>query len=71
MKILKKIVTGLLLFHFVHYGIAFSQNSKLFLNIHEVIELPLKSDKYDVKKRKFTGIPSLAVSKGEMIRNNT
>ena len=67
MRMLKKIVTGLSLFYFAYSGIAFSQSNKLFLNAPEVIKLPLRSDKYDVKKRKFTGIPSLAVSKGGTI----
>lgn len=40
----------------------FAQNNDLFLNPPKVIVLPEKGDVHSVAKRKFTGIPSLAVS---------
>ena len=41
-----------------------AQNNKTFLNPPEVIELPEKADNHSAKNRRFTGIPSMAISDG-------
>lgn len=45
-------------------GLAFTQNEKAFLHTPEVIAHPESSPQHAVKSRKFTGIPSMAISKG-------
>ncbi len=41
-----------------------AQNNQAFLKPPEIIALPKKADYYSAKKRRFTGIPSLAISDG-------
>lgn len=46
-------------------GLAFTQNEDTFLLVPEVVAQPETSVRHAVQSRKFTGIPSMAISKGE------
>ncbi len=56
-----------ILWLFISSVTSYSQNNDLFLNPPKVIDLSDKADVYLAKNRKFTGIPSIAISKGGMI----
>ncbi len=62
MKITGLIFGSSVLISFFFSGWVYAQNKGLFLNPPKVIELPEKTDHHSVVNRKFTGIPSMAVS---------
>jgi predicted neuraminidase len=64
MKISKLIIGCIVLISFFLAGLGFAQSKDSFLNPPKVIVLPGKADSYSIANRKFTGIPSLAISNG-------
>lgn len=67
MKLSKLIISGILCLNYLLSGIAFAQNDQPFLLPPEVFVLPEKAEHHAVTDRKFTGIPSMAISKGGKI----
>jgi hypothetical protein len=52
LKMSKKVLLSFSLFYFACLGVVLSQNNKLFLTAPEVINLPSKSERYDIGNRK-------------------
>jgi BNR repeat protein len=64
MKISKLIIRSIVLISYFLSGVVFAQNNDSFLLPPEVIVLPEKANNHSVINRKFTGIPSMAISNG-------
>jgi len=62
MKISKLRLSGIVFISCFLSGVLFAQNNDSFLLPPEVIILPENTDNHSLKNRKFTGIPSLAIS---------
>jgi len=62
MRISKSTIGNIVLLILIFSGVTIAQDIKPFLLPPEVIILPEKADNHSVIKRKFTGIPSMAIS---------
>ncbi|MBK8506067.1 MAG: exo-alpha-sialidase [Saprospiraceae bacterium] len=58
----KLIFRNIVLVSCIYSGLVFGQSNDAFLNPPEVIVLSKKADKHAAQKRKFTGIPSIAIA---------